>query len=248
MTGNYTICQNYGDLAAGHRHYGFTAPGAYAQYIACSVKTLHRLPDNLTFEEGAMLDTAAVALRGVRRGQIEAGDTVAIVGSGPVGILAMQFARAAGAKQVIVVGRGARLRQAEALGAVTVDCEHTDPVRRVLDLTDGYGAEVVIECAGTREACMRAIDMTKRGGRVVMVGIPTDRVEIPWSKIVLDQIDMVGVRSNPNTSTPALALIANGAVKVRPIVTHIFPLRDFGIALSTFVERRDGAMKVVLIP
>lgn len=248
LAGHYTICQNYGDLSAGHRHYGFTAPGAYAQYVACSVKTLHLLPENLSFEDGAMLDTAGVALQGVRRGRVTAGDTVVVIGPGPIGLLTMQYARASGAKEVIVVGRGPRLRQAEALGAVGVDYEQVDPVQRVQELTGGLGAEVVIECAGTRQACLQAVGMAKKGGRLVMNGIPTEAVEIPWAKIVLDEIDMLGVRANPNTSVPALALMANGAVKVRPILTHTFPLSEFGLALDTFVQRRDGAMKVVLNP
>lgn len=248
LTGHYTICQNYGDLASGHRHYGFTAPGAYAEYIVCSAKTLHRLPDNLSFTDGAMLDTAGVALQGVRRGRVETGDSVVVLGPGPIGALTVQFAKAAGAKQVIIVGRGARLRQVAKLGGIPVDYEQVDPIQRVRELTDGLGAEVVIECAGTVQACKQAIQMTKKGGRLAMNGLPTEPVEIPWGKIILDEIDMVGVRANPNTSEPALALMSNGAVNAGAILSHTFPLKDFATAMDTFVHRRDGAMKVVLLP
>ncbi|MHB0979449.1 MAG: zinc-dependent alcohol dehydrogenase [Thermoleophilia bacterium] len=248
LSGHYTICENYGDAAAGHRHYGFTTQGAYAEYVVSSAKSLHRLPDGLSFDEGAMLDTAGVALQGVRRGRVGVGDTVVVTGPGPVGMLTQQYAGAAGAEKVIMVGRGARLRQAADMGAVPVDYEAGDPVQRVLELTGGRGADVVIECAGTRTACTQAVGMTAKGGRLVMNGIPTEPVEIPWAKIVLDEIDMLGVRANPNTSVPALALIANGAVKVRPVMTHVFPLEEFAVALSTFVERRDGALKVILHP
>lgn len=248
LSGHYTICQNYGDEAAGHRHYGFTTQGAYAEYFVSAAKSLHRLPDELSFDEGSMLDTAGVALQGVRRGRVGVGDTVVVTGPGPVGLLTQQYAAAAGAERVLMVGRGARLRQAADLGAVTVDYESVDPVARVLELTDGRGADVVIECAGTKTACVQTVGMTAKGGRLVMNGIPTEPVEIPWAKIVLDEIDMLGVRANPNTSVPALALMANGAVTVRGVITHMFPLEEFGGALSTFVERRDGALKVVLHP
>ena len=74
--------------------------------------------------------------------------------------------------------------------------------------------------------------MVKKGGRLVMNGIPTEPIEIPWAKVVLDEIDMLGVRANPNTSVPALALIANGSVTVGPILSHTFPLAEFGEALG----------------
>jgi L-iditol 2-dehydrogenase len=248
LAGHYTICENYGDLRSGHRHYGFTAPGAYAEYVVASVKSLHPLPETLSFTDGSMLDTAGVALQGVRRGRVGVGDTVVVMGPGPVGVFTQQYARAAGAERVLMVGRGPRLRQAEAFGAVPVDYEAGDPVVRVRELTGGRGADVVIECAGTKTACQQSVGMVKKGGRLVMNGIPTEPIEIPWGKVVLDEIDMLGVRANPNTSVPALALIANGTVTVGPILSHTFPLAEFGEALATAVERRDGAMKVVVLP
>lgn len=248
LAGHYTICQNYGDASSGHRHYGFTAQGAYAEYVVASARALHPLPDGMSFTHGSMLDTAGVALRGVQRGRVGVGDTVVVLGPGPIGVFTMQFAKAAGAEKVIAVGRGARLRQAGEFGAITVDYEAVDPVAAVRELTGGQGAEVVIECAGTKGSCTQAVAMTKKGGRLVMNGLPAEPVEIPWTKIVLDEIDMLGVRANPNTSVPALALIANGTVQVGPILSHTFPLAEFGTALSTLVERRDGAMKVVMIP
>jgi len=137
---------------------------------------------------------------------------------------------------------------AEQLGGIPIDYEAGDPVEQVRELTGGKGADVVIECSGSTAACTQAIGMTKKGGRLVMNGIPTEPVEIPWSKVVLEEFDMLGVRANPNTSNAALALIANGSVQVEPILTHAFPLEDFAEALTAFTERRDGALKVVVNP
>ncbi|MBC7294378.1 MAG: alcohol dehydrogenase catalytic domain-containing protein, partial [Thermoleophilia bacterium] len=123
LEGRYTICLNYGDQAAGHRHYGFTSQGAYATYVKVSIKALHPLPEGLSYDHAAMLDAAGVSLHGVLRGGVSVGHNVAVTGPGPVGNLSMQFAKAAGAKQVVVVGRGARLQQAVELGAVPVDYE-----------------------------------------------------------------------------------------------------------------------------
>jgi L-iditol 2-dehydrogenase len=150
---------------------------------------------------------------------------------------------------VMMLGRGPRLQQAVDMGAIGVDYEQTDdPVARVLELTGGIGADCTIECAGMQQAIDWAIKGTRKGGRLVMAGLPTQTIEVPWGTMTLAELDVLGVRANPNTAAPALALMANGIVTTKGIHTHTFPLTQFGEALATFVERRDGAMKVVLEP
>jgi L-iditol 2-dehydrogenase len=249
MTGHYTVCFNYGDNASGHRHYGFTSPGAYAEYIVASVKAVTPLPEGLSYHEAAMLDSAGVALHGVQRGRVTTGDTVLVTGPGAVGNFSFQYARASGAKYVLMIGRGPRLAFAEQMGAMGIDYEKTDdPVARVMEITDGIGVDCTLECAGTQQAIDWAIKSTRKGGRLVMNGLPTANIEVPWGPMTLAELDILGVRANPNTAGPALALIASGAVTTKGIHTHTFPLEQFGEALATFVERRDGAMKVVLEP
>ena len=94
----------------------------------------------------------------------------------------------------------------------------------------------------------RQIKSTRKAGRLVMAGLPTDTINVPWGPMTLAELDILGVRANPSTAAPALALMANGAVTTEGIHTHTFPLDQFAEALATFVERRDGAMKVVLEP
>ena len=135
------------------------------------------------------------------------------------------------------------------MGAVPVDYEKVDdPVARVMELTGGVGVDCTVECAGTQQAIDWAIASTRKAGRIVMAGLPTDKITVPWGPMTLAELDVLGVRANPNTAAPALALMANGAVTTKGIHTHTFPLDQFGEALATFVERRDGAMKVVLEP
>jgi L-iditol 2-dehydrogenase len=105
-----------------------------------------------------------------------------------------------------------------------------------------------VECAGKQQAIDWAIQSTRKAGRIVMAGLPTDTINVPWGPMTLAELDVLGVRANPNTSAPALALMANGMVTTDGIHTHTFPLDQFSEALATFVERRDGAMKVVLEP
>ncbi len=248
MTGRYNICENYGNLESGHRHYGFTAPGAYAQYISCSIKTIHHIPDTLSFEEATNVDTAATALHGVKRGRVGPGDDVAVFGPGAVGLLSFQFARALGAGRVFVIGRKHRLELAERMGAIGIDFEKDDPVEKIKRLTGGKGVDVAIDCAGTVDSVQKAVAMTKKGGRVVMNGFPPSPVELPITQIVLDEKDLLGVRADPNTCEEAIALISNGTIKIKPMITHVFPIDQFERALKVFNERLEGAIKVIIKP
>jgi L-iditol 2-dehydrogenase len=248
MTGRYNICENYGNLDSGHRHYGFTAPGAYAQYIACSSRTVHHIPDHLSFEEATNVDTAATALHGVKRGRLIPGDDVAVFGPGAVGLLSFQFARALGAGRVFVIGRKHRLALAEKMGAVGIDYEKVDPVEKIKNLTNGKGVDITIDCAGTIQSVQQAVAMTKKGGCVVMNGFPPGPVELPITQIVLDEKDLLGVRADPNTCEEAISLIANGSIQIKPMITHVFPLDQFERALKVFSERLDGAIKVIVKP
>jgi len=248
MTGRYTICENYGNLERGHRHYGFTAPGAYAEYIACSDRTVHHIPDSISFEEATNVDTAATALHGVKRGRLGPGDDVAVFGPGAVGLLSFQFARALGAARVFVIGRRARLALAEKIGAETIDYEKVDPVEQTKTLTGGKGVDVAIDCAGTVQSVQQAVTITKKGGRVVMNGLPPAPIELPITQVVLDEKDLLGVRADPNTCEEAIPLIANGTIKIKPLITHVFPLDQFAEAYKVFTERLDGAVKVIVKP
>ncbi len=249
LKGDYTICLNYGDNAVGHRHYGFTTQGAYAQYIRVSLKSIHRLPPNLSYDEAAMIDMAGVALHAVRRGGVCPGDTCCVVGEGPVGIMTLQMCQAAGAASVIVVGFGPRLQMAVRLGAVPVDLEKTDEVlAEVLKLTGNRGADVVFECAGVKHSCAKSPLMARKGGKVVLVALAKEPVPIEWTRLTLSQVDLIGVRANPNTTEAALALLAAGKVDAKLLHTHSFPLERFGDALAAFRDKKGGAMKVVVHP
>jgi L-iditol 2-dehydrogenase len=248
MTGRYNLCENYGNLEAGHRHYGFTAPGAYAQYISCSERTVHHIPESMSFEEATNVDTAGTALHGVKRGKILPGEDVAVIGPGAVGLLSFQFARALGAGRVFVIGRRHRLQLAKEMGALPIDYEAGDPVKQVKDQTGGRGVDMAIDCAGTVESVQQAVAMTKRGGRAVINGFPPAPVELPITQMVLDEKDLLGVRADPNTCEEAIPLIANGSIKIKPMISHVFPLEEFEKALKIFSERLEKAVKVIIKP
>lgn len=242
--GFYNLCLNYGRRETGHAHVGFTIAGGLAEYAAVPIAALHPLPDGVSFEDGAWTDNLGVALWALERGRIAAGERVVVVGPGAIGLAGAQLARALGAGRVTVVGRpGDRLERARAF----VD----EVLEAPADALAGT-ADLVVEFAGTADAARAAIGYARRGGRVVLGGATGLGVElsgVDLSTIVRGHLDVLGSVANPKgVSGRALALLARRLVDVRSLVTHRFPLERFEEAWRTFVERRDGAIRVMLEP
>jgi L-iditol 2-dehydrogenase len=244
LEGLYQLCLNYGRVDKGHAHIGFTVPGGLAEYTAVPVQAVHPLPDRLSWDEGAFCDNVGIALYAIERGRLQAGERVVVVGGGAFGALAAQMARALGAAHVVLVGtRASRMERL---------CEFADEV--VVGSPDALRAwaDVVIEFAGTSEAARQAILLARRGGRVVLAGATGPGRElsgVDLSTIVRGHLDVVGSLANPcGVSRRGLELIARGGVDVRPLITHHLALDDFAEAWTTFVERRDGAIRVMLHP
>ncbi len=242
--GMYTLCLNYGKRETGHAHVGFTIGGGLAEYAAVPVAALHPLPDRVPYEAGAWTDNLGVALWALERGRLAAGERVVVFGPGAIGLCAAQLARALGAGDVLLVGRGARAARVR------------DLVDAVVDPSDAAqlegSADLVVEFAGTADAARQAIRTARRGGRVVLGGATGTGVElsgVDLSTIVRGNLDVLGSLANPKgVSRRALELLARGEVDVARLVTHHFPLDRFADAWQTFTERRDGAIRVMLHP
>jgi L-iditol 2-dehydrogenase len=251
LEGKYNLCLNYGRIEAGHEHYGFIVNGAYTQYAKYSQKSVKHMPDNVSFAEAAMVDTAGVALHGIELSGITAGGTVVVIGPGPIGLCAMRIAKACGAAKVIMGGRGSRLQASKKLGAdYIVDFTKENVIDEVRRLTGGIGPDEVFECSGAKGTFNEAVRMVKRGGRVVLLGVATDDVieELPFKYVTHNEIAIFGSRANPNVSDKVLALFSTGQVMVKDMITHRFALEDFAEALDTFVKRKGDAVKVVILP
>jgi L-iditol 2-dehydrogenase len=254
LEGLYQLCLNYGRPEKGHAHIGFTVPGGLAEYVSVDVKALHPLPDQLSWDQGAFCDNIGIALYAVERGRLKPGEQVVIIGPGAFGGLAVQVARAMGAARVILVGtRAERVARLQRLADAVVVGRADDAVRQTrLALGGDGGADLVVEFAGTPEAARQAIQLARRGGRVVLAGATGPGRElsgVDLSTIVRGHLDIVGSLANPRgVSRRGLELLARRAVDVAPLITHHFPLQKFDEAWSTFVERREGAIRVMLHP
>jgi len=247
VEGQYNLCENYGKPGL-HKQYGHNQQGADATYVVQGVKTIFRLPDALSFDDGALVDPASIALHVANRGGVRPGDTVAITGAGTIGMLAGDAALIRGAGRVIVVGRGYRLAKAGAMGFETVDSSAVDAVATVRAMTGGLGADVALECAGVPEMVNAALGMLRRGGRCAAVGIPTVGVEIGMQRLVLDELELVGSRASAGEMRRVMPHVEQGRIRIREMVTHRFTLAQYQQAIDTFNDRASGAIKIIVNP
>jgi L-iditol 2-dehydrogenase len=209
-----------------------------------SIRSVFKLPDSVDYDEAALADPASIALHTANRGGVRDGDSVVVIGAGPVGLLAADCARALGASRVSCAARGNRLDVVKKLGFETIDTESGDPVSTLRSMVPG-GADVVLDAAGTAQTIPMALAMLTRGGRCATVGIPTTDLELSLAPLVLDELELVGVRAASGEMRPALDFIADGRIRARELITHRFPLREFPTALDV-LSRRVGAIKVLI--
>ncbi|WP_153799308.1 zinc-dependent alcohol dehydrogenase [Foetidibacter luteolus] len=248
LKGRYNLCLNYGHEERGHRQYGHYTPGAYAQYMRTSVKSIYKIPDSMSLEYAACVDPLSIALYTVKRSRMQPGDDILVLGTGPQGLMAILVAKALGAARIFAAGSGERLEKATSLGAIPINYREGDVVEKVKEFTNGLGVPAVLECAGTAESIRLACFAASKGGVVSVIGIPHADPALPLKRIVLDEVEIIGNRANPNTAQAAIDLLVNGRVDLSPLLTHRFDLKDFDKALDVFEKRKEGAVKVATKP
>src|SRR2546428_560996 len=250
IKGWYTSCLNYGNLAKGHRAKGLTCDGGFAEYAVNHINTLYRLPDNLTFEQACMVTTAASPLWAIDlMGGYVAGETMLILGPGPIGLIAVQLCKALGAERVILSGtRDSRLEIGMRLGAdFTINVRQENLADRVRDITHGKGADSVLECAGGPTSMQEALENVKRGGRIGVVAWDSGPVQMGMDLAVRGDVRIYAARGEGGMNCGrSLALMSAGKILADPIITHHFRLDQINDAFRTYTERTDNALKVVI--
>ena len=248
--GMYTSCLNYGKPEKGHRANGFTTDGGFAEYAINHINTLARVPDTMSDAEATLVVTAGTSMYALTElGGLVAGESVVVIGPGPIGLLAVAVAKALGASPVILTGtRPKRLAIGKELGADrTINIAEENPVEIVRQLTGGIGADYVIECAGTVETVDQAIHMTNRGGKLCLAAFPHEPVTTDLAHLVRNNIYVYGIRGEGRSATHrAMELMAEKRFDATKIHTHTFPLADLPTALRYARERVDEAIKVVV--
>ena len=242
-TGRYNLCAAVGFMA--------TPPydGAYCEYVSWPADFCHRLPPGTDFEEGAMVEPLAVAMQAVKRAGAHVGQSAAVLGAGPIGLLTMQAARACGCYPLLVTDVvESRLEFARQLGATAaINAAQQDAVAALQEAAGGEGPELCFETAGTVTTVRQAMQAVRLGGVVTLVGmIPQDEFPVEVMDIVCREYDVRGVFRYCNAYPPALAMLAAGNIQVKPLVTHRFPLAQAQQALVFARDQKAQAIKVMV--
>jgi len=234
------------------RAIGVDVDGAFAEYVKVPADNVYPVPEGLPLEEAALIEPLACCIRGLDNVGIEVGDVVAVVGSGPIGLLMVQLAKIWGAVKVYAVDLlEERLRIARELGAdITVNASTEDPVDVIVSDTDGLGVDVSIEAVGSAKAMSTALKLARRGGRVLIFGVAPQEEEWAVRPFELYDKELMIVASyrSPYTFQRAVRIATSGRVRFKRIVSHIMPPEEGPRAFEMLDRRERGVVKVVLKP
>ncbi len=225
-------------------------PGAMQDLVIRPAHTAIKIPDSMSYVQGANLEPLGVALHGVSLGKIELADTVAIIGCGPIGLMMLQLARLSGAQDVFVSDvLDHRLRMAEHAGAsVAVNPRRQDPVKAIMSATDGRGVDVAFEVAGQVETSEQAAEVCKPGGTVVVVGIcGEDRMDFRAGVTRRKGLTIKVSRRMKYVYGRTIPLAHRQMVDIDSFVTHTFALEQGAEAFRITADYQDEVGKVVLV-
>ena len=230
--------------------------GAYAEYIKVPARmvlvNMQEIPSHVTFEEAAITEPLACVLRGVERATVKLGDSVAIIGAGPIGLLHLLTVRKMGAEKIIVTDLvDERLQFARELGAdETINAQREDAVNKVRELTDKYGVDVVIEAIGLPSTWEQALKMARKGGTALEFGgcPPNTEIKIGTELLHYGDVTVVGAfHATPAHFKKALNLIAGGTMNVKPLITRRMTLDKIKEAFEVLTTSKKD-VKIAIIP
>jgi threonine dehydrogenase-like Zn-dependent dehydrogenase len=205
----------------------------------------------VSFEEAAMVEPAATVVKAIRKAQFEPGAICVILGDGPIGLLGLQAADACGAGLLILSGTfDEKLTLGRQLGAdVTVNVRKQDLADVVREMTDGMGADFVMEASGNGDALKQAADITRMGGTVSVVGLYEHLIpDLDMGNIVVRDLNLITSVASPNAFKQTLRLMARGRIKTRPLVSHEFGLAETARALDVQINKPAERSKILLSP
>jgi L-iditol 2-dehydrogenase len=224
--------------------------GAFAEYVSVPARIVYALPDEFSFAHAALIEAVSVAVHAAKITEIRQGSTAVVIGAGMIGLLSVQAFRHYGCNRVFAVDVDeTRLKMARDLGATdTFSGSTPEIVSRVLDVTDGRGAEIAIEAVGAQEPINTAIECVCSGGTVTLIGNVSPRVEIPLQRVVSRQLRLLGSCASAGEYPECISLMQKGAIRVEPLISAVAPLSDAAQWFERLHAREPGLMKVVLEP
>jgi len=228
---------------------GVTHDGGMAEYTKIAARALHRLPAHVTLRQGALVEPLSVALHGVRRSRLKAGDDILIMGAGPIGLLTLQCARLAGARRVIVSEVDpVRAAAADRLGATTVLNPTRDNLSVALaDVTEGLGPEVIFICTGTPAPFRDAVSLVRKGGQIFVLGVCVEPVEMDFMSVVLSDLCIEGSLAGRAEVPAAIDFIAQGRIEVEALISREIALDEVvAQGFQPLSAPGSGAIKILV--
>lgn len=223
--------------------------GGFADFVSVPAGNVHALPDAIKNKEASLLQVLTTCVHAQQLGPVIPGESVVVIGLGVTGQLHVQLAKESGASPIIGVTRSAWKRElAKTLGADATFKPGDDLKSRVLDLTDGRGADLVIESAGRVATLALAIDLARIGGRILNFGTYTETEgKLPFYQLYYKELLIVNARAAKGEDySPSIDLVKSGAVQLLPLISHQMPLDDLSKALDTLESPGTDSMKIIL--
>jgi alcohol dehydrogenase/L-iditol 2-dehydrogenase len=245
MTGQHALCPE-------RKGFGYGVDGAFTEYVVARPEIVHSIPSQLSFEECAVTEPLCVALHAiVDRLRLKLGDSIAIFGMGPVGLLALQVAKLYGTSKIVAidVSENVRLKLAMDLGASrTIASKEREVTNDIFDLVGREGVDACIDASGSNAALKCALRVTKRSGQILVIGQHPKPEEISVGEIVTKQLSMIGSFSHTwATWEAALRLLSEGKISTKPLITNAYPLSEWRQAFETLLNLQ-GVKAVLKIP
>ena len=242
-SGRYNLCPDVEFLATPPYH------GCLENYIAFPENMCFKLPDNVSTKEGALVEPLSVGIHAARQGNVSLGNSVVILGAGCIGLVTLLACKAFGAADVTVVDViPRRLEFAKKIGAThVINALECDVLKEIDNITEGKGADIVIETAGSAKTYSQTPYIVKRGGTIVLVGMaPQDIIEFNFAKLMNKEAQIKTVFRYRNIYPQAINAIAQGSIDVKSIVTHEFDFADTAKAFDFVINNKTDVVKAII--
>jgi len=244
--GMYHLCEKLG-------FNGLALDGGFAEYVVVPAYQLYKLDERMSFEEGALIEPISVGVHAVR-GRLKEGDTAAVIGAGTIGLVTLQAAKAAGATKIYVLEIAEKRKEfAKQFGAdAVIDPTKEDAIEAIKKLNGGIGVDVAFECVGKETTLTEAIQVTHKGGRIVVAGIFAGPFSgnIPYNDISVGEREVVGsIAYNRGEFQYSIDFVADGRIKAKELVTKKISLNEIvDGGFEELLEHRDKHVKILVTP
>lgn len=226
---------------------GVHVEGGMAEYFCHPADMLVKVPDGMSWEEAAMAEPLTISMHGIHRGGFKAGEFCAIIGAGPIGLVAGMVAQAYGGHAILIDLVQERLDFAKSIGIeYVINSGKEDPAARVAEITNGDMAQLVCECSGANAAIRSTLDLVSNAGRITFTGWPKKETSLPTDLITRKEVDIRGARTSAGEFEEALELIATKRVDMMKILTKTVPIEDAPATIIDIEKNPGNYMKVVV--